>query len=258
MNDTIHLKNHITFSNIISIRLYQFNHNTKTKKMETTKTNNEAPNEGAKVIEKLFNDNTTAMMDIYKKQMDSSVSLYNNLFNSSMSNSNGFDQNSGIPNMFADMDMTKWFTNPFSNLSENNLQNQLLKSIDKTMKQVMELNQKFLSSFTNGIQSKGTNSESMSEEYKKLLEDRLKDSKEMLNTITEAFNKQLESSLENNKKTMEEITNQFSLTMTQNQKLWADMLNTHQTSLVSDEVKEKVVSSNKSKIHSDGRATVKN
>jgi hypothetical protein len=226
--------------------------------METTKTKNEALNEGAKVIEKLFNDSTTAMMDIYKKQMDSSVSFYNNLFNAVISNSNGFGQNGGIPNMFANMDMTKWFINPFANLSANNLQNPMLASIDKTMKQVMEINQKILSAFTNGIQNKGTNSESLSEEYKKLLEVQLKDSKEMLNTITDACNKQLESSEATNKKTMEEITNQFSLTMKQNQKLWADMLNTHKTSIVSDEIKEKVVSSNKSKIHSDGRATVKN
>jgi len=41
--------------------------------METTKTNSEALNEGAKVIEKLFNDNASSMMDVYKKQMDLSV-----------------------------------------------------------------------------------------------------------------------------------------------------------------------------------------
>jgi len=226
--------------------------------METTKTNNESLNEGAKVIEKLFNDSSTAMMDIYKKQMDFATGFYSNLFNSSMSNINGFGQNSGISNMFANMDMSKWFTNPTADLSANNLQNTLLVSMDKTMKQVMEINQKILSAFTNGIQSNGATSESMSEEYKKLLEARLKDSKEMVNTITEAFNKQLESSLITNKKTMEEITNQFSLAMKQNQKLWADMLNMHQTSPVSDEIKEKVVSSNESKIRSDGRATVKN
>ena len=138
--------------------------------METTKSNNEALNEGAKVIEKLFNNSNSSMMDIHKKQMDWTTNFYTNLFKSGISNNNGLGQNNGIPNMFANINMTKWFTNPFANFSENNLQNQLLKSIDKTMKQVMELNQKFLSSAINGIQSKGTNSESMSEEYKKLLE----------------------------------------------------------------------------------------
>ena len=223
--------------------------------METTKTNSEALNEGAKVIEKLFNDNASSMMDVYKKQMDLSVGFYNNLLNSS--NGNGLGQNGGIHNMFSNTDMTKWFINPFANLSAASMQNPMLTSIDKTMKQAMDINQKILSLFTNGIQSKGTNSESMSDEYKKRLEDRLKDSKEMLNTITEAFNKKLDSSMANNKKTMEEMTNQFSLALKQNQKLWADMLSTHQTVLENSEKKEKEVILNESKIPSNASAAVK-
>jgi hypothetical protein len=223
--------------------------------METTKTNSEALNEGAKVIEKLFNDNASSMMDLYKKQMDLSVGFYNNLFKSS--NGNGLGKNGDILNMLSNTDMTKWFINPFANLSAASLQNPMLTSIDKTMKQAIDINQKILSLFTNGVQSKGTNSESMSEEYKKRLEDRLKDSKEMLNTITEAFNKKLDSSLANNKKTMEEMTNQFGLALKQNQKLWADMLSTHQTVVENSEKKEKEVILNESKIPSNGAAAVK-
>ncbi len=221
--------------------------------METTKPNNEALNEGAKVIEKLFNDSNSALMNIYKKQMDLTAGFYNNLFNSSIGNTNGFVHNSSTPKMFANMDMAQWFTNPFANFSATNLQNPFLTSIEK----IMEFNQKLLSPFTNGIQNKGTNPESMNEEYKKLLEVRLKDSKEMLNTVAETFNKQLESSVETNKKTMEEISNQFSLAMKQNQKLLTDMLNTQQILPVTNEKKENEASLNASITPSSGTASVK-
>ena len=215
--------------------------------MEATQTNSEALNEGVKGIEKLFNDSSSAMMDIYKKQMDLTAGFYNNLFNMGKGNSNGAGQNSGTSNMFASMDMTKWLTNPFANFSSTDMQNPVLTSIDKTMKQLMELNQKCLSTFTNSVQIKGTNSESMSEEYKKLLEGRLNDSKEMLNTIAEAFNRRLEYSMATNKKAMEEIVNQCNLAQKQNQKLFADMVSAHQTSLINEEKKHKETHTNESK-----------
>lgn len=225
--------------------------------MKTTKTNNDVLHEGAKAMEKLLNDSNTVMMDNYNKQMNLADGFYKNLFNSGNGNIYGLDQNGGVPSMFADSDIAKVFTNLFANFSEYNAQNPMLRSIDKTMKQVLEINQQILSSFTTGVQNKGINSESMNEEYKNLLEDRLKDSKEMLHAISEACNKQLESSMATNNETMEEISNQFSLSMKKNQQLWEDMLNAHQTSQVKKEMKEKVVSSKEGKIRSEENAPVK-
>jgi len=227
--------------------------------METIKTNNnETLNEGVKVVEKLFNDINSATMDIYKKQMDLAAGFYTNLFNLSMGNINGLGQNRSVPLMLANTEVAKWFSNPFVNLSAMDVKNPMLALADKTMKQMIDFNQKLLSPFIiDGSPNKRTNSESMNDEYTKLLETKLKDSKDMLNTLTEAFNKQLESSVENNRKMMEEISSQFSAVMKQNQKLWADMLNKHQAAPVHDEKKEKETHSHVSKKASNGTAAVK-
>ncbi len=206
--------------------------------MEETKTN-EAFNEGAKVVEKLFNNVNTAMTDMYKKQMDMTTSFYNNLFNSGLGNTNGWNQNNGFPNMFSTMDVTKWFSNPFTNFSATAFQNPFGTSMDKTMKGITEFNQNLLSTLTNGLQGNGTDWNEMSKEYKETIEARLAASKEILTSISEAFNKQLESSIDTNKKTVEEINNQFNLVMKQNQKLWADLFKIFQTPITNQDKKSK-------------------
>src|SRR5665213_200511 len=203
--------------------------------MESTKSN-ETLNEGAKAVENAFNNTNAVMTDMYKKQMDLTTSFYNNLFGSKLGNTNTWNQNSGFPNIFSNnMDMTKWFSNPFANFSATGMQNPFSSPLEKTMKQMTEFSQNLLSAFS----GKGNNMGAMSEEYKETMETRLEASKEIFNTISEAFKKQLESSMETNKKVTEEMNTQFHLIMKQNQKLWADLLNTFQTPLNSEDKKSK-------------------
>jgi vacuolar-type H+-ATPase subunit H len=198
--------------------------------METGKTKT-ATSEAGKTVENAFNNVNATMTDMYKKQMDMATSFYNNLFKSSLGNTTGGNQYGGFPNMFANMDMTKWFSNPFANFSATGMQNPFSSPFEKAMKQMTEFNQNLLSAFTNGISGKGNNMGAMSEEYKEAIATRMEASKEILATISEGFQKQLESSMQNNKKTMEEISNQFGLVMKQNQKLWADILKMWQGSV---------------------------
>ncbi|MHB8261758.1 MAG: hypothetical protein ACYDCN_13040 [Bacteroidia bacterium] len=197
--------------------------------METGKTNT-ATSEAGKTVENAFNNVNATMTDMYKKQMDMATSFYNNLFKSSLGNTNGWSQNGGFPNMFANMDMTKWFSNPFSGFSASNMQNPFLSPVEKAMKQMTDFSQNFLSAFINGSSGTGSKMGAMSEEFKETIATRMEASKEILTTISEGFKKLLESSMENNKKTMEEISTQFNLVMKQNQTIWADIFKMWQES----------------------------
>jgi hypothetical protein len=198
--------------------------------METGKTNT-ANSENAKTVENAFNNVNATITDMYKKQMDMTTSFYNNLFKSNLGNTNGWNQNAGFPNMFANMDMTKWFSNPFAGFSAANMQNPFLSPVEKAMKQMTDFSQNLFSAFTNGNSGNSSNLGAMSEELKETIATRMEASKEILTTISEGFKKQLESSMENNKKTMEEISTQFNLVMQQNQKLWADIFKMWQGSV---------------------------
>jgi maltose-binding protein MalE len=213
--------------------------------METSKAN-ETLNEGAKVIEKLFNNTNSAMTDMYKKQMEVATSFYNNLLNSSQGQNNLWSQSGAIPNMFAGVDITKWFSNPLTNYFSNNMQNPFATPMEKGMKQIMEFNQNLISAFTNGINGKNTNWEAIGEEYKAAISARMDASKEILHSITESFNKKIGSSVEINKNTTDEISDQFNKVMKLNQKLWSDMLGLWQAPLnVEEKTKEPVSNENK-------------
>ena len=216
--------------------------------MEATKSGNETLNGSAKAVENLFNNANATIIDMYKKQMELTTGFYNNLFKSNLGNTNGWNQNSGFPNIFSNyMDMTKWFSNPLANFSVTGIQNPFLSPVDNAMKQMTAFNQNLLSAFTNGFSGKGNNFSAMGGEYKEAMETRLEASKEIFTTLSEAFKKQLESSMEINKKVMEEMSNQFNLLMKQNQKLWADVLNTYQNPLNNE---EKI---NKDSVMNDGK-----
>jgi hypothetical protein len=206
--------------------------------METTKTSNETLNESEKLIEKLFSNTNTAMIDMYKKQVDMTTSFYSNLFNSTFGNSTGLNQNSGFPNMFS---------NPFNNFSQNNFQNPFLATIDKTIKQIMEFNQNLFSVLTNGFEKRRIDFGAISEEYKETINVGVEATKEIHNIISKAFNEKLESSMEIDKKATEEISNQLNLVTKQNQKLWTDFFKTYQTPLKNEEKisKEPILSENK-------------
>jgi hypothetical protein len=215
--------------------------------METTQTNNDTLNEGVNMIEKMFNERNSMMTAIYKKQMDFAVGFYTNLFNQGLVKNNSGNENKGLPNMFANMDMTKWFAAPQAGASPNNFQNPVYSSFDKMMKQAIEMNKNFFSVATHSNKGQDPNSGQMNEEYKKVIEARLETSKKIMSTLSDAIKEQLESSNESNKKTMEEINSQFALLMKQNQKLWADMLTTNQNSLMNGAKTEKEIVANESK-----------
>lgn len=212
--------------------------------METT--NNVTFNEGTKVMEKLLSTTNSAMTDMYKKQMEATTSFYNNLFNSGLGHNNLWNQNTGIPNIFPSMDMSKWFVNPLTNFSITNMQNPFTTSMENGMKQIMEFNQNLASLFTNGINNNKINWGTISEKYKETINSQLEASNEILNSITEIHNKQSEAALEINKKTINELSEQFNKVMKQNQKLWSDMLNMSRGSLnFEEEITESVSNENK-------------
>ena len=196
--------------------------------METTKTNNEALNEGVKVLEQLFNNTNAFLMETYNKQLDLTTSLYSNFLSSTLGNRNGWNRGGGFPNMFSNFDMTKWFSNPFANFSGTAFSNPFLAPFDLVMKQVLEFDQNLLSAFTNGVRGKDINWNPLSEEYKDALATRLETSKKIFNIISEATGKQLESSMETNKKMMEEISLLSNSVLAQNQKFWDGVLKTYQ------------------------------
>jgi hypothetical protein len=227
--------------------------------MDTTKTN-EPLNENAKEAGKIFNDNDTAIMDMYGKQLDLITGFYTNFFNTMMGGNKGWKQDKGFMDLFRDNnnftklfsnsfcgvgngfqnpfassmqnDFTRLFSNPFNRLS-NGFQNPFLTSFEKIFSQMGDYNHNLFSAFT-GETRNNTDWSEISKKYKETIDSRLEISKNMLKSATEAYNKQLESSIEANKKMVEDINNQFSSVVKQTQKFWADILNINKSRLTEE------------------------
>lgn len=202
--------------------------------MESTNTNHTV-NDGAKASEKMLNDITKGMMDVFTKQLNTVTSFYSNLFNSNLGNTNSWNGNGAFQNMFQ---------NPMSNFSGNNFQNPFFTSIDKMMKQMVDNNTNIFSNVKNGLNTNVDMIEA-NKKYQEIIAARMETYKNIIKSTSEAYSKQLESTIDSNKKIIEETTDQLNLIATQNQTFWMDLMNSFQ--MVSNK-EEKII---KEPINSD-------
>lgn len=207
--------------------------------MESTKTTNDLVNESTKAIEKIFSGTNEAMTEMYNKQIELTMSFYNNLLNSSLGNNNMWNQNRIFPYAFASLDTTKWFPNPFTFFLTNIAQNPFLQQMDETMMHIMEFNQNLFSAFANGGQRKRSNIDFFMEEYQQILNARGDASRQILSSMVNVFNEQLNCTIEMNKKVMDEITKDMEPIMKHNQKLWMDFFKIFQMPVSANEEKTK-------------------
>jgi len=213
--------------------------------MDTNHTATETP----KTAEKMINDTTKEMMEVYNKQLNLTTGFYNNFFNSVMSNSKSWNGSKGFSDSFLNSDLMKLFPIPFSGMGSS-FSNPLLPSFDKLYKQLLEYNSNMFSTLSNGIKST-TDWSAISKGYTETVENRLEVFKKILTAMSETYNKQLDFSIGNTKKMMEEINNQFNTIINQNQKLQEDVLATYQVPFDEEEKKIKESNLNESKKRSN-------
>ena len=181
------------------------------------------------------NNTLTSMMEGYKNQLSLVSELYTNAFNSfsgqtknlwnpMQNQSNVFFNNDALKSMFTPFNgfgMNKGVSNPFMNFSSN--------SFDKMVKQISDYNHNLMDSLTKEFGNNTSDSNSIGDKYKKLVEERAKTSKAYINTLADTFNKQMESTLSINKKLQEETNIQFESVLKHTQQFWAGVLNMNQT-----------------------------
>lgn len=188
--------------------------------METN--SNHSVNNEVNTAEKMLNDSTKEIMGFYTKQLNTAINFYKNLFDSFSTVNKGWNNTPNFSTGFLNNDLTKVFTIPFSDMS-NNVLNPFLPTFDKLYKQMIDYNTTMFANLTNGLKGNADMSD-ISKKYQDAINTRIEASKNILKTITDAYNKQLDFSLENNKKAIEEINNQFNIIVKQNQKFWFDLM----------------------------------
>lgn len=189
-----------------------------------TKTN-ENLFEGIKTNQKWFNDSATAMMEIYNRQLNLTMSFYDNLFSMFPAFGNVWSRNKNLTEAFnANTDLGKWMWRPFT-IGNVVPTNPFMDLFDKTYKQLLEYNRNLFSSFTE------TELEPIGKKYQESITSQLEASKKITNSIQEAFNKQLEVAAESDKKLLDEINGQFNTLMKQNQEFWTAVLNANKAAL---------------------------
>lgn len=188
--------------------------------METTNTNH-MKQSVTDTTEKIMNDTSKEMTDIFTKNLNLVTGFYSNVFNSLSNGNKEFDSNYSSLTNFTNNDFIKTFLNPFNGMG-NVFFNQSLPRFDNLYKQMMEYNTNLFSMLGNGINI-NTDWSEVSKKEEAIIENRLEATKNMRHSIIEAYTKQLDSANEHNKKMIQETTEQFNLLMKQNQKLLTDM-----------------------------------
>lgn len=153
--------------------------------METTNSNH-TEQSGTKTAEKIMNDTSKGLMDMFTNNLNSITGFYSNLFNS-FSNVNKGNSNYGSSTNFMHNDFSKFFSSPFNGIG-NSFSNQSFSSFNNVYQQMMNYNTNLFS-----MLSKGTNtSTDWSEVGKKeqaMIENRLEAGKNMRHSILESYNK---------------------------------------------------------------------
>lgn len=213
--------------------------------METTKTN-EALLEGAKVAEKWLTDTSTAMMEIYNKQLNLATGYYTNFLNSTLGNNKGWNDNNGFSESFFSNNLLKNFSIPL-NGNGNLFATPFQAAIENVFKQIGEYNKNLLAAFNNQVKHSEIDLSVINSEYIETVEKRLDATKNIFNRLSEAYNKEFEFATENNKKILEEINEQFNTVIKQNQKFWSDAFKQIQPSFDGEEKKQKENTSGENK-----------
>jgi len=188
-----------------------------------TKTS-EMLNETNQIATKWFNDANTSMMNIFKKQLNTSMDFYNNLFNSfsGLSKNNwGTSFNSPLTNS---NEIMKSMFSMFNFKMDGNSSNPFSTPFDNIYKQMLDLNNNWMSSMQKEFKDRRSEWSETSEKYRGLMEEELKATRNILNSMMEAYNKQMDFSSEANKKLLQEIDGQFNSISKQSEIILADIL----------------------------------
>ncbi len=178
-----------------------------------------------KKANEMFNDANATMMSIYKKQLNTSMDFYTNLFNSfSGLNKNGWSPNFNSPLLNSGEALKSMFA-PFNFFKpDGNFSNTFSTPFDNLYKQMIEFNNNWFISLQKEFQGKQESWIEASEKYRELIEEEWKATQNIVNTIIETYNKEMDFSVETNKKLVQEIDKQFHLVSKQNARILADIL----------------------------------
>lgn len=212
-----------------------------------TKASNETFTESAKLASKSVNDLSSAMIEIYKKQLNTVFDFYNNLFDSTMgvANKNTWDPASGFSNPFFKSNGTfKSVPNPLAWLKpDGDNSNPFMTMNGNLFGQLNEYNKSWINSLQKNSTLQQNDWSAINEKYQKTRESHLEAIKNIADTFTNAYNKQLDLSIESNKNLFGELNKQFTAALKINEDFWVDIVKTYGTPI--KDAKEGKIASNK-------------
>jgi hypothetical protein len=200
--------------------------------METTRSN-ESLMDGAKLIEKWFNDSNSAFTEIYTKQLNLTTKFYDNLLKSTVGNNKNWNINNDIVDSFFKNDLMKRFSF-FPSGNGNAFSSQPMTTFENTFKEMIAINRNWISTFYNQMNSSDFDWNSISKDYMSLVEKRLETSKKILNSMENLFNEGMDFSIGKNKKFIEEINHEMTDLNKENKKFWAEYISSKEDKVSED------------------------
>lgn len=174
----------------------------------------------------LLNNASSVMIDLYKKQLDTTFGFYNNIFNSAMGvgrNSWGIDLNANP--FLPSSNSFKSLFSPFSWFkSDGEHTDRITPVYENFFKQISEFNKNWLGAFQETYHFGQNDLAALNEKYQKLLEDRRNAMKAIMDNLIETYNKQLDFSAQLNKKMLSELDIQMNKALKANMEFWASVV----------------------------------
>lgn len=196
-----------------------------------TKASNETFTESAKLASKSVNDLSSAMIEIYKKQLNTVFDFYNNLFDSTMgvANKNTWDPASGFSSPFLKNNGAfKSVPNPLAWLKpDGDNSNPFMTMNGNLFGQLNEYNKSWINSLQKNNTLEQIDWSAINEKYQKTRESHLETIKNIADTFTNAYNKQLDFSIESNKNLFAELNKQFTTALKINEDFWKNIVKTY-------------------------------
>lgn len=202
--------------------------------METTRTT-EALSESAKLTEKWFKDASEAMTDIYNKQLNLALSMYNNWSNAWVGAGSKQAQAANISSFFSGPDLGNW-----NFLAGFNPVNASAAWLDKVWKQALNYNQEMMAFLNDAAKTNTANWEELVKQNRSLLEKRFESLSGMISATADSYRKNLGVSFDEYRKLVEQTNKQLAGLIRQNESFWAEATKTFTHESKQDKSKELV------------------
>jgi ribosomal protein S17E len=200
----------------------------------------------------LINSSVSAMMDMYKKQLNMVFDFYNNIFNSTMNAGKAKSNfNWNLNPFLTGSNNHKLIFNPLSWLrADGEYTNTPISVYQNFFKEISDFNKNWLDAFQSTYNLRQNDWGELNEEYQQLLEDNRTAVKDMTDNLINSYNKQLDFSVESNKKLLSELNRLMEKAVRSNLEFWENSIKKY-TGIAKNEEKAPKIAKKETHQHSE-------